>query len=129
MNINCGTDIIEVARIKESILRTSGFREKVFTKREIEYAESKGELVKYEHYAGRFAAKEAIYKAISNIDNELEFNQIEVINDHGNKNRPVVNIYKESIANMINNGKIVIDISISHIKEYAVAVAHVKSEC
>lgn len=127
MNINCGTDIIEVDRVKESILRTPGFREKVFTKTEIEYAEAKGEIVKYQHYAGRFAAKEAVFKAMSGIDNELEFIQIEIVNDKNNKNRPIVNIYKEPIGSMINSANIVIDISISHIKEYAVAVAHVKS--
>ena len=127
MNINCGTDIIEVSRIKESILRTKGFKEKVFTKYEIEYAESKGELIRYQHYAGRFAAKEAIYKAMSNIDNDIEFVQIEIINDKENKNRPVVKIYNQKIEELMLDSKIIIDVSISHIKEYAVAVAHVKS--
>ena len=127
MNIHCGTDIIEVARVKDSILKTPGFREKVFTSLEIECAEVKGELVKYQHYAGRFAAKEAIYKALSNIDNEIEFCQIEIVNDKSNKNRPVVKIYKPVIEAMIHSGKIAIDISISHIKEYATAVAYVKS--
>lgn len=126
MNISCGTDIIEVERIKESILRTSGFKEKIFTRLEIEYAEAKGELVKYQHYAGRFAAKEAVYKAISGIDNKVEFSQIEIINDKENKNRPFVRINKENIHNMMVSGKVVIDISISHIKEYATAVAYLK---
>lgn len=126
MNISCGTDIIEVERIKESILRTSGFKEKIFTRLEIQYAEAKGELVKYQHYAGRFAAKEAVYKAISGIDNQVEFSQIEIINDKENKNRPFVKINKENVNNMMLSGKIVIDISISHIKEYATAVAYLK---
>lgn len=126
MNISCGTDIIEVDRIKESILRTVGFKEKIFTELEIEYAEAKGELVKYQHYAGRFAAKEAVYKAISGIDNQVEFSQIEIINDKENKNRPIVRINKENINNMMLTGKVVIDISISHIKEYATAVAYLK---
>jgi len=126
MNIYCGTDIIEVKRVEKAILRTSGFKEKVFTKAEIEYAENKGELVKYGHYAGRFAAKEAVYKAISNVDNAVEFNQIEVLNNKANKNRPVVRIYKKEIEDMRLSGKLTIDISISHIKEYATAVAYVK---
>ncbi len=126
MDINCGTDIIEVARVKDSILRTSGFKEKVFTDKEIKYAEGKGEIVKYEHYAGRFAAKEAVYKAMSNIDNEIEFKQIEVVNDKENKNRPIVKIYKSNIESMMLSGKLIIDISISHVKEYATAVAYVK---
>lgn len=126
MNAYCGTDIIEVKRVKEAILRTAGFRDKVFTKAEVEYAENKGELVKYEHYAGRFAAKEAVYKAMSNIDNEIEIKDIEVFNNKDNKNRPVVMIYKKKIGDMISNGKLSIDISISHIKEYATAVAYVR---
>lgn len=128
MNIHCGTDIIEVDRVRQSILRTPGFKEKVFTPAEIDYAEAKGELVKFEHYAGRFAAKEAVYKAMSSIDNGIEFGQIEILNDKTNKNRPMVKIRKKNIADMIIEGKIVIDISISHIKEYATAVAYVKFE-
>lgn len=126
MNTYCGTDIIEVSRVRDSILRTPGFKEKVFTKKEIECAEAKGEAVRYEHYAGRFAAKEAIYKAMSNIDNEIEFGQIEIVNDKGNKNRPIVKIYKQGIEDMMLAESITIDISISHIKEHAIAVAYVK---
>ncbi len=126
MDIYCGTDIIEVLRVKEAILRTPGFKEKIYTKDEILYAESKGELVKYEHYAGRFAAKEAVYKAISNIDNKVEFNQIEIINDKENKNRPVARINKANIEEMFKAGKLTIEISISHVKEYATAVASIK---
>jgi len=126
MDIYCGTDIIEVLRVKEAILRTPGFKEKIYTPSEIEYAESKGELVKYEHYAGRFAAKEAVYKAISNIDNKVEFNQIEIINDKENKNRPVARINKANIEEMFKAGKLTIEISISHVKEYATAVASIK---
>lgn len=126
MSTYCGTDIIEVDRIRQSILRTPGFKKKVFTPAEIDYAESKGELVKFEHYAGRFAAKEAVYKAMSNIDNEIEFRQIEILNDKTNKNRPMVKIRKTKISDMILDEKLAIDISISHIKEYATAVAYVR---
>lgn len=119
MRCYCGTDIIEVERVKDSILRTKGFLEKVFTDSEISYASNKGELVKYQHLAGRFAAKEAIYKALSNIDNEIDFKDIEIINNKENKDRPVVNLKKE-----LDSLKIVkIDVSISHIKDYAVANA------
>ena len=50
-----GIDILEVSRIKESIERTKGFKEKIFSIREIEYCESKKN--KYESYASRFCAK------------------------------------------------------------------------
>ncbi len=67
MKICCGTDIIEIERIKKSIDDESigkAFVEKVFTPMEIEYCESK-KSQKYQHYAARFAAKEAAFKAIS----------------------------------------------------------------
>ena len=61
MKILCGTDIIEISRIKESIERSgSTFLNLVFTPNEIKYCESRRNA-KYNHYAGRFAAKEAIF--------------------------------------------------------------------
>ena len=63
MKVTVGTDIIEVERIKEA-LENDKFANEVFTEKEIEYCESKNKT-KYEHYAARFAAKEAEFKAIS----------------------------------------------------------------
>lgn len=69
MKIKCGTDIIEISRIKQSIEKLGDtFINKIFTKGEIAYCEAKGKN-KYQHYAARFAAKEATFKAISS---ELE---------------------------------------------------------
>ena len=97
MNYYCGTDIIEVERIKKAILSTHGFKEKVFTPLEIEYAEKKSDVTRFLHYAGRFAAKEAVYKCLSKIDNNINLNEIEIINDVNNKNRPIVNILKPNL--------------------------------
>ncbi len=58
--INCGTDIIEIDRIKDAVSKTSGFLEKVFSDDEIAYFRSNGE--RYETLAGFFAAKEAFSK-------------------------------------------------------------------
>ncbi|MCI8273130.1 MAG: holo-ACP synthase [Clostridia bacterium] len=117
MDISIGTDIIEISRIKESIEKTEGkFCEKVFTNKEIEYCESKN-IQKYQHYAARFAAKEAVFKAISTkLKNkyEITWKDIEILNDKNNK--PYVSINNEQIIKIKN-----IDISISHCKEYAVA--------
>lgn len=61
-----GNDIIEVNRIKESIESLGEkFLNRVYTEKEIKYCENTKEM-KYQHYAARFAAKEAVYKAISN---------------------------------------------------------------
>lgn len=126
MKSYCGTDIIEVERVKKAIINTKGFKEKIYSPLEIECGEAKGEASVYEYYAGRFAAKESVYKALSNIDSEIEFKNIEILNDKKNKNRPFVNILKSNIANMQKSGELKIDVSISHIKEYANSVAVVE---
>lgn len=117
MKISCGTDIIEICRIKESIEEIGQrFLERIYTKNEIEYCESKRKQ-KYQHYAARFSAKEAVFKAISKeIKNkyEIEWKNIEVINDCNG--RPTINLLDIEIEGIDS-----IDISISHCKEYAVA--------
>ncbi|MBR6688625.1 MAG: holo-ACP synthase [Clostridia bacterium] len=123
MRYYCGTDIIEVARVKKAVLSTPGFKEKVFTSLEIEYADKKSDVTRFEHYAGRFAAKEAIYKSLSKIDNSVSLNEIEILNDKDNKNRPIVNILKPELNIMQKEEKLLIDVSISHIKDYATANA------
>lgn len=118
MQVKTGTDIIEVERIKESIEKLEDkFLNRVFTENEIKYCEDK-KITKYEHYAARFAAKEAIFKAISPLlDNKfsIDWTDIEILND--NQGRPYAVLSKENLKN-IN-----IDISLSHIKEYALATA------
>ena len=117
MKIRTGTDIIEIERVKYSIEDTDGkFCERVYTKKEIEYCESK-KMQKYQHYAARFAAKEAVFKAISKTLNrkyDITWKDIEVLNDE--TGRPYIKL-SEQFANKIED----IDISISHCKEYAVA--------
>lgn len=117
MKITCGTDIIEIERVKESIENVgTKFIERVYTEKEIEYCESRKKQ-KYQHYAGRFAAKEAAFKAISKIlDDKYSvcWKDFETIND--GQGRPSI------ILHNINTEKIEsIDVSISHCKEYAIA--------
>lgn len=121
MNYYCGTDIIEVNRVKDAILSTPSFKEKIFTPLEIEYAEKKKDITKYLHYAGRFAAKEAVYKAISKLYPHVFLGEIEILNDLDNLNRPYVIIHNDDFKNL--NIDISIDISISHIQDYATATA------
>lgn len=117
MEIKTGIDIIEIDRIKESIESTNGeFCNRVYTKKEIEYCESK-KVQKYQHYAVRFAAKEAVFKAISlNLQNKYDvtWKDIEVVNDENG--RPYINILNKNIPEIAN-----IDISLSHCKQYAIA--------
>ncbi len=117
MRILCGTDIIEISRIRQSIERTGDtFLNIIYTPKEIEYCESKRNA-KYYHYAGRFAAKEAIYKAVSSLLDdkfEISWHNAEVLNDENGN--PKINFLNTNLKNIES-----IDISISHCKEYAVA--------
>lgn len=117
MRIRTGTDIIEISRIKESIESTNKkFCERVYTEKEREYCENK-KMQKYQHYAARFSAKEAVFKAVSDeLENKFQINwkDIEILNDE--KGRPYVNILNNKIQNIED-----IDISLSHCKEYAIA--------
>lgn len=118
MKMLTGTDIIEIYRVKESIEDLGeNFINKIYTKKEIEYCESKRNA-KYQHYAARFAAKEAIFKAVSKLLNdkyEISWQNAEIINLEDGK--PIVNFINTNINEKIED----IDISISHSKEYAVA--------
>ena len=122
MKFYCGTDIIEVERVKKSILSTPRFKERIFSPLEIDYAESKSDVTKYQHYAGRFAAKEAIYKSLSNVTSNLQLSQIEIINDPQN-NRPTVVLHNDLLHEMMKCENLTVDVSISHIKDYACANA------
>lgn len=118
MKISIGTDIIEINRVKDAIENIGNkFIEEIYTEKEIEYCESK-KNAKYQHYAARFAGKEAIYKAISNIlENKfaISWKDVQILNDING--RPYIDILNEKIKNQITQ----IDISISHCKEYAVS--------
>lgn len=119
MKICCGTDIIEIERIKKSIEDEKvgkSFIDRVYTKKEIEYCESK-KAQKYQHYAARFAAKEAAFKAISDQIKDkysITWRDIEITNNE--QGRPKLNLIGIDLKNIED-----IDLSISHCKEYAVA--------
>ncbi len=121
MKIKCGTDIIEVARIQESVENLGEkFLNRVFTNNEIKYCISKKNM-QYQHFAARFAAKEAIFKAISDCltsKYDITWKNIEIVNDK--KGRPYVHFIGLTF-NEIQD----IDISLSHLKEYAIATCSV----
>lgn len=126
MKITTGIDIIEVERIKEAIddMR-NGFLNRIYTEDEIQYC-NKSDIMKYQHFAARFAAKEAVFKAMSKYISGREdalWKDIEILNDESGK--PEINVDKliENINKTADIKLINIDISISHIKEYAVASA------
>lgn len=121
MQVTTGVDIIEVDRVRKAIEEIGdNFLNRIYTNSEIEYCNKSNSDVKYQHFAARFAAKEAVFKALSGyMDSreDLPWREIEVINDK--QGRPMINMEKlknNRLSRMKN-----IDISISHIKDYAVA--------
>ena len=117
MNVTCGTDIIEVERIKYALEKLGEtFLNKIYTKNEIEYCMSKNNM-KYQHLAARFAAKEAIFKAISHLLDDkfqITWTDVEIYNDENGK--PQVRFLNNKPEKIKQ-----IDISMSHIEDYATA--------
>lgn len=114
-----GIDIVEVERIEEKIRKDSGFRELVFSENEIAYCESKTH--KFEHYAARFAAKEAFFKALgTGWLNGTAFNEVEVINNEIGK--PEIVLLGDTRATISSMNLINILVSLTHIKKMASAV-------
>ncbi|MCB9772400.1 MAG: holo-ACP synthase [Candidatus Omnitrophica bacterium] len=107
-----GTDIVEVARIAKAIEKWGDhFLQHVFSQEEIAYCS--GHKFPHEHYAGRFAAKEAVIKALPDIK-QLQWKNIQITNDDTGKPRCVV---------VGKNLKHPIHISISHTRHHAIAFA------
>lgn len=113
--LGLGTDIIEISRIKKAIKNVK-FLEKVYSSEERRLIGEKGN--KAETYAGRFAAKEAISKAFGTGMREITFSNIEIINDDLGK--PIIK-FKNNIK--AYEEKYLVEVSISHCKEYAVSTA------
>ncbi len=118
MKIGTGVDLIEIGRIKKAINRWNDrFLDKVFTPREIEY--SKGKKFYFENLAARFAAKEAVFKAIGNLN--LRWQDIEILNN--GEGKPVVRLNTRARV-LVKREKITeINISLTHSRDYAVAQA------
>ena len=119
MIVGIGNDIIEIERIEKAISRES-FKNKVYTQRELENIEKRGDRV--ETYAGIFSAKEAISKAIGTGVRKFSLTDLEILNDDLGKPYVVVS---ERLDKIIKSKKenYQIEISISHSKKYATAVA------
>ncbi|MCO5234982.1 MAG: holo-ACP synthase [Chitinophagaceae bacterium] len=111
-----GTDIVETSRIAGAIEKEQGFRELVFSKDEIAYCESKTN--KYQHYAARFAAKEAFFKALgTGWQNATAFNEVEIVNSGTGK--PELRLLGMTATTI---GPVNAQVSLSHIKTVATAV-------
>ena len=114
-----GIDLIEVQRVEFNIAKGAGFKEMIFTQTEIEYCELKPN--KYQHYAARFAAKEAFFKAIGTGWQEgTQFNEVEVTNTSTGKPELVLLGKTRETLNYLGISRILV--SLSHLKTIACAV-------
>ena len=115
--LGCGIDVVELTRFKRAL--TAGgraFMRRVFTSREEAYANARRRTTVL-HLAGRFAAKEAVIKAMAQLTPEraLAMNQIEIYNDRWG--RPHVRLHDRRVR------RVAIHVSLSHVKSVAVASA------
>ena len=119
MIISIGVDIIEVRRVRETIARTPRFTERVFTEAERAYCESRG-AVAAQHYAARFAAKEAALKALqTGWSGGIGWQDIEV--SAKPSGAPVIVFHGRARKLYEQSGATSAHLSIAHTTEHAVA--------
>jgi holo-[acyl-carrier protein] synthase len=112
MILGSGIDIIEIARLKKAIKKFGdSFLSRVFTPEEIAYAQK--HRFPFQHFAARFAAKEAVLKAFGD-NSKISWKDIKIINDK--YGRPICVFKDKKFHNEII-------ISIAHTENYAVASA------
>ena len=121
MIFGIGTDIIQVERVKKSIETIPGFTEKIFSPFEIDYCQTKKN--KYEHFAARFAAKEAFFKALgTGMRTPHSWHDIIILNDTLGK--PMISLAGKSAQQLKNAA---CHVSLSHTEDYATAVVIIEN--
>ena len=116
--IRVGTDLIEIERIRRSLDRYAGFRDRCFTSAEQEYCDSRPNPA--ESYAGRVAGKEAVGKALGfGVARAFAWKEIEIVG----RPKPSVKLSGRLAATAERSGISSIDVSMTHSRELAQAVA------
>jgi len=116
--IRVGTDLIEIARIRRSLERYAGFRDRCFTPAEQAYCDSRANPA--QSYAGRFAGKEAVGKALGfGVARAFAWKEIESVG----RPKPSVKLSGRFAALAERAGVEGIDLSMTHSRELAQAVA------
>ena len=117
--IGCGIDLVKIERIKKIIKKWGdNFTSRVFTLLEKEYCEKK-KGSKYQSYAGKFAAKEALLKALGLGLRGANWKETETINDE--LGQPIIGTSGKLKNIASTRGVSKYFITISHTKEYAIA--------
>jgi holo-[acyl-carrier protein] synthase len=116
--VTVGTDLIEIERIRRALERYPSFRERCFTEAERAYCDSKPNPP--QHYAARFAGKEAIGKALGfGVARAFAWQEVEI----DGRPKPAVTLSGRMQAWAKSLGADAIDLSMSHSRELATAVA------
>lgn len=119
MIIGCGIDLVKIKRIEKIIKRWgNNFTSRIFTPLEGEYCEKK-KVNKFQSYAGRFAAKEALLKALGLGLRGANWKEIEIKNNE--LGQPIIDTSGKLKNIALAKGVSKYFISISHAKEYAIA--------
>ena len=112
-----GVDLIEIGRVRRALERHGdGFRERCFTRAEREYCDAKANPA--QHYAGRFAAKEAVGKALGT-GVHFTWKEIEI----KGRPKPGVHLSGRTARAAERLGAATIEVSMTHSRELAAAVA------
>jgi holo-[acyl-carrier protein] synthase len=114
-----GVDLVEIARVQKLIEEDTGFAERIFTETEIAYCESK--FSKAQHYAARFTAKEAFFKALGTGFREgMSWQDVEVENDALGK--PQLRLAAVALEQFKKRKLKKATLSLSHTRDMAVAL-------
>lgn len=120
MAVSCGVDIVRIDRVAEA-LKNPRFIFRTYTEEEADYCKSRGRLAE-ESFAGRFAAKEAVSKALgTGLANGVFLTDIEILN--GENGKPEIRLSGGAAERYKNMGGKSMDISISHDGVSAIAFA------
>lgn len=119
MILGTGVDIVEVFRMRDAIDKWgANFLTKIFTNREIRYSNSR--RFSHQHFAARFAAKEACAKAFGSPRSyPLKWTDIEVLNDREGK--PIIEFHDDALKLKRKKKVGEVIVSLAHSKNYAVA--------
>ena len=113
-----GVDLIEIERIRRALERYPGFRERCFTEAERAYCDSRKNPA--QSYAGRFAGKEAVGKALGfGVARAFAWHDVEIVG----RPKPAVQLHGRLAAWAERLGAGEIDLSMTHSRELASAVA------
>ncbi len=113
-----GIDLVKVSRLQRLLSGHNKHLRKIFTLAEIGYCQERRH--QFQHFAARFAAKEAMFKALgTGWNGEIKWTDIEVVRDEMGKPKIDLHGKAKEMAERINVGDILV--SLSHCSDYAIA--------